>query len=142
MKKILIAMCSLMLLAGCSSSKGTMKEVTSSEVISMIENEEDFLLVVGTTTCSACIAYDEVLKEYAKNNEGTLYKLYIDKEETTTVDGVETRVDFASLQELIGVVEATPTNFFIIDGSVERTEVGMLDYRTLKDKVTQYLPLQ
>lgn len=144
MKKLAIFGLVAMLFTGCSQTKGTIVEKNSTTVLAEVENKESMILVIGSTTCPACQAYDEVLKEFIKNYDITITELYIDKEEVTTVnvDGKDTqkRVELEKLMDVIGTVQATPTTFIIVDGKVEYVKEGMLDYRTLKEKVLSYFP--
>ena len=56
MKKILIIVISVITifcLTGCGSPK-TYDEVTFEEVNNMIKDKEDFILMIGAESCSAC----------------------------------------------------------------------------------------
>ncbi len=142
MKKIfLIALVALML-SGCSSTKGKITEVSSIEAIEQIEDGKDILLVVGTTTCPACLAYDKVIEEYVKNYDFEINKLLIDNEPTVEVEVngemVEKRADFEKFMEVVGPIEATPTTLVIVDGEVVQTKIGMLEYRDLSNLINKY----
>ncbi|MGL5540209.1 MAG: conjugal transfer protein TraF [Erysipelotrichaceae bacterium] len=139
MKKIALFGLALMLfVTGCSQNKGEIVKKNSTEVMTMLESDPSMMLVIGSSTCSACIAYEEVMKEFTKNNEATIYELLIDEEPTEEVDGKQTRTGLIKLMEIIGEVTATPTTFWIVEGKVERVDIGVLDYRTLKDRFAEY----
>lgn len=144
MKKIAIFTLVALLFTGCSQTKGKVVEKNSTQVKTQLENKESMILVIGATTCPACIAYDEVLHEVVKNYETEIIEIYIDKEkvETVTVDGKDTqvRVELVKLFDVIGEITATPTTFFIVDGEIMYRKEGMIDYRSFKDQLLKYFP--
>lgn len=110
MRKILILIVALFMLTGCGGNK-TYDEISYDELNKMLEDKQDFILFIGSDTCSACNTYkgtlNDVIEEY-----GTDVKY----------------IDLASLSEaqessLISKfpITGTPTTVFITNGEEEDT---------------------
>lgn len=109
MKKILILFITLFMFTACGNK--TYDEISYDELNKMLEDKQDFILFIGSDTCSACNAYkgtlNDVIEEY-----GTDVKY----------------IDLASLSEaqessLISKfpITGTPTTVFITNGEEEDT---------------------
>lgn len=125
MKKLLwIALVIMFVVSGCSSKKNEQSLfVDSKTILDKIEADESFVFYVGSTTCSACIAYKPVVKEMNKNYDVNLLTINLDKD-----DNAEARqklIDFVSL-------EGTPTTVVIENGEIKKSFVGLLEYTELK----------
>lgn len=69
MKKILLItfiVANLFILTGCMGPK-TYEEISFSELKDKIENKEDFILFIGSETCSACSAYKITINKIIEN---------------------------------------------------------------------------
>ncbi len=137
MKKIILFLFTSFLLTACiDSDKVAVK--TTQEAVTMIENKETVIMVIGSTTCLACKEFDPVIEEFMKNYKVNLVKVYIDNEEVVDVNGEQKRVHFAKLEEKAGLIKNTPTTLFIKDGEVVGQVIGNTDYASFKNKVKEY----
>jgi len=112
MKKILIVMAfigSIFLLAGCGGPK-TYEEISFGELKQKIENKEDFILFIGSETCSACSAYKITLNKIIENYG--LDVKYIDLDKI----GEE---DYSYVRKL-AYFTGTPATVFIKDGKEDK----------------------
>ncbi len=137
MKKIIFVLFTMFLLTACMNSN-KVEVKTTQEAVTMIENKETVIMVIGSTTCLSCKEFDSVINEFVKNYEVNLVKVYIDNEETVNVNGEQKRVHFANLEEKVGAIKNTPTVLFIKDGENVGQVIGNTDYTTFKEKVKGY----
>lgn len=89
MKKIVIAFCILLLLAGCQSSASkTMSKTSADEVIRRIQRDDDnsFLLVLTTTNCYSCEEYEKVVEQLESEKEFDIYYIDVNNEEQSKLD--------------------------------------------------------
>lgn len=89
MKKIVIAFCILLLLAGChSSASKTMSKTSADEVIRRIQRDDDnsFLLVLTTTNCYSCEEYEKVVEQLESEKEFDIYYIDVNNEEQSKLD--------------------------------------------------------
>lgn len=86
---------------------GTLIKVNYADVKDMIDNKDDFVLVVSQSTCSHCATYKPKLKEIAEDYGLDIY--YIDYDTESSND----KNDFLNYFHLSG---ATPTTMFIKEG--------------------------
>ena len=84
---------------------GELKEITYNELTQKQANEEDFILIVSTSTCSHCATYKPKVKEIAEEYGIIVY--YID------YDKVSEPQNFLKEYNLTG---ATPTTLFFENG--------------------------
>ncbi len=113
MKKLLIAIAVLigvLCLTGCGGPK-TYDEIDYDKLSTMIEEKEDFVLFVGSETCSACSAYkvtvNKIVEKYGVDIK------YIDVSKLTEKQNSELTSNFA--------FSATPTTIFVTKGEEEDT---------------------
>ena len=68
MKKIGMIMIILgaLIITGCAPK--TYDEIDSKTLDKMVENKEDFVLFIGSTTCSACSSFKITVNEIVKNS--------------------------------------------------------------------------
>lgn len=128
MKKVLIILLILFGLTGCMGPK-TYKEITYEDFKSKIENKDDFILFIGSETCSACSAYKYTVNKIVEN-----YHLEINYIDISKLDEKE-------LGKLKSVVNfnGTPTTAFIKNGKEsEKRIVGNQKYSKVVEKLEDY----
>lgn len=119
MKKILIliVMVTAFCLTGCGGPK-TYDEVTFQELNDMIENKEDFILMIGAESCSACksykIALDKIIEKYKLDVK------YIDNDKLSDDEYADLQSNF--------YFTATPTTVFVENGKETDRMVGNKKY--------------
>ncbi len=125
MKKIVALIIVLLILVGCGSTGSNKLEVTPKEASALFENKEDFVLVMGSSSCSGCIVYKPRLQEVLNNKQGV--KLVYVEMDTANKEHL---VDFVenALQQTVTV---TPTTYFVKGGVVEDSFVGDRSYTDL-----------
>lgn len=137
MKKIVMILFTSFLLTACMNNK-SIPIKSAQEAVTMIENKETMIMVIGSTTCLSCKEFDSVIEEFVKNYDVNIIKVYIDDEDFVEVDGEKKRVHFAKLEEKVGTIKNTPTILFIRDGEVKGLAEGSISYSTFKTKVVEY----
>jgi predicted bacteriocin transport accessory protein len=105
LKKILALLLCMFILCGCSY-KSYIVDTTLDEVKEKIENKEDFILYIGSKTCSHCAQYRPKLEDVANEYEITVY--YVDVSTLST----EEENELKNIANYTG----TPTTAFIYDG--------------------------
>lgn len=126
MKKIFMLMIVLLfVLMGCSSKSGEINYVDVNQLNDKIENGDDFVLVLGLDTCSACIAYKPTLEELVNNKDLDIYYLQLkaswsDSAKQEVIDYFSDKLDYP--------IMGTPTTFFIKDGEIEDDIIGEVPY--------------
>jgi len=105
MKKILILISFIILLTGCVGPK-TYQTINYKKLEKMLNDNESFVLVVGSATCQACNIYRRTMEEVIK--EFSLMIYYVDVANFNNADIVK-------LDERFNIVY-TPTTIIIIDG--------------------------
>lgn len=126
MKKIFMLMIVLLfVLMGCSSKSGEINYVDVNQLNDKIENGDDFVLVLGLDTCSACIAYKPTLEELVNNKDLDIYYLQLkaswsDSAKQEVIDYFSDKLDYPIMR--------TPTTFFIKDGEIEDDIIGEVPY--------------
>lgn len=112
MKKILTMITMLFLvigLTGCSKFT-TYTELTYTELEEKLNNKDSFVLVLGSSTCSACAMYKETMEKVITDKQVEVFYIALDKL------GDE---DYSKVYSKF-LVLSTPTTVFIKDG-VETT---------------------
>lgn len=133
MKKIIVLIASFLLVLGACSSNKTTSEIKAQDVLDKMENKETFVVYLGTTTCSACIAYKPVVKEMMKNYDVTIYSVMLDNESDEAIK--------TALLEAMPI-QYTPATQLIVDGEVVKSYEGLLEYTELKKMLVEYAFLQ
>ena len=120
MKKILIIVISVITifcLTGCGGPK-TYDEVIFEEVNNMIKDKEDFILMIGAESCSACksykIALDKIIEKYKLDIK------YIDLDKLNEDEKADLQSNF--------YFNATPTTVFVEKGKETDRMVGNKKY--------------
>lgn len=144
LKKIILSVLLLsFVVTGCSEdkdkekvkveTKGSLQEISSKEAMKKLDNKEDFILIVGSSTCGNCIDFKKLIESFIVDYPVDFYEVVIDNEEVKMDDeGKEYRPDFLELQERIGDIDSTPTTFFFENGEIEDIFLGSKGYDDLK----------
>lgn len=111
----------------------------SIEVMQAIENKESMILVVGRTTCSACVHFQKTIRSFLETQTYAFTELMTDKE-TTAKDGNGKTIlpEFEKLEAVIGQIEYTPTLFRIENGVVVKSSVGSISEAELVEFLSGY----
>ena len=118
MKKIVILLCCLVLFVGCNNkTKEPYQEVSYSELQTMIENKEDFVLVMGSRQCSHCASYKVTMTDVVNKYGVTIY--YIDIYNLTDIELSKLNNKFS--------FTGTPTTVFVEDGEEKDPQFNRID---------------
>lgn len=128
MKKILtiIAVFALtIVLTGCNKYT-TYTEVSYDELQTKLENKDTFVIVMGSSTCSACAHYKTTMEKVIKDYQVEVFYLGLDK--LTEEEDTKIYSKF--------VVNSTPTTIFIKDGEETSTYNRLVGSRSYSDVVS------
>ena len=112
MKKGLFIIATIVLvfcLSGCGRT--TYDEITYSELNNMIEAKDDFVLFIGSETCSACSSYKITLNKLIEKYHTDIKYLDISKLSEKESSELQSRFPFTG----------TPTTVFITNGVEKNT---------------------
>lgn len=127
MKYLKIIVCALFLVifSGCGNKITTYDEIDYGEYSNMIENSEDFILYIGSASCSHCLEFKPTLERIIK--EYQIDVKYIDI-------SLLTEKEYAVLKNKTKF-QGTPTVVFVEDGIVQTSPkvVGALSYTKTVD---------
>lgn len=123
---VFVIMVTIIMVSGCSV-KSNIEEITYNEYLNLIDNNETFVLYVGSETCSACKIYKPILDEFLIEQE--LIVKYVDLDTLSSNDYNEFLKKIA--------VTGTPTTIFYkegkemtiltrINGSVDKEEINKM----------------
>lgn len=111
----------------------------STEVMQAIQKKESMILIVGRTTCSACIHFQKTIHSFLETEAYTFTELMTDKETAVKDENGKTVLpEFEKLEAIIGQLEYTPTMFRIENGVVVNTSVGSISETELKEFLDGY----
>ncbi len=125
MKKIIVVVSvMLLMLVGCSNNDEVLPFKSAAQVNDMLDNNATVVVVIGQTTCGACIQYKPVLEELVTNYDFEMAYVELDKDKN---DDVQQLVNDHLLE-----ASATPTTYVFVDGERVAMVVGYMDYRQTK----------
>src|SRR5690554_4395068 len=125
MKKIIVVLSvMLLMLVGCSNNDEVLPFKSAAQVNDMLDNNATVVVVIGQTTCGACIQYKPVLEELVTNYDFEMAYVELDKDKN---DDVQQLVNDHLLE-----ASATPTTYVFVDGERVAMVVGYMDYRQTK----------
>lgn len=114
--KIFVVICVLFLVFGLVACKselaGSLTEITMSDMLQKMDNDETFIVMFSQTSCSFCKAYKENLKEFMVDKPLHILLIEIDKEENQ--EAFDT-----FLAEKLTELEYLPATVYIKDGEIE-----------------------
>ncbi len=137
MKRIIgLLLIGLLVISGCSSAK-TINYIKTTQVMEKMDNKDDFVLIVGSSTCGACIAYKPILEEVVKNKEANIFYVQYDTEGIKADNSVD-EAGRANITKLFdeyfgGKITSTPSTLYIKDGKIDSMEAGLMSYVQLID---------
>lgn len=125
---ILIILIMLALYFGVDS--GPYNEISITELTTMVENENTFVLVIGQENCTYCDSYKETMKKIIDNYDLDIKYINVSQ---LSEEEVESLNEF-----LCSSYSGTPTTIFFVDG-IEKTTYNRIDgnqsYSIVKDKL-------
>lgn len=134
MKKIVsivLLIATVVCLCACGNSNTYEYTLTSSEILDKIANDETFIVYLGTSYCTHCADFNEIVPRYNKKYNLTISHIVLDEEQEHDADGI------ASLLETLPI-EYTPTTFFIVDGEIKESVVGVIEEDAMIDYLVTY----
>lgn len=129
MKKILIIVACLLCLTGCTKYKDY-TELTYDELNKKLDNKETFVLVIGSSTCSACAQYKETMKDVIKDKQVEIF--YLDLYKLNDEDRAKVDSKYS--------IKGTPSTLFIKEGKedIYNRLGGAESYSTVIEKLKQH----
>ena len=125
---ILVSVCLVVLVVALFGDKilgkSYLNEIKYNKVIEMIENKEDFILVISKTDCVYCNEYKPKLERIAKEYKIEMYYIQVD-----LMDAVERE----KLSEYINY-DGTPETVFIRNGE-EKTAASRINGNASIEKI-------
>lgn len=116
-----------MFICGCSALK-TYDEISYKKLNNMLDKKENFILFIGSSTCSACSSYkitlDKVIKKYGVDIK------YIDLSKLSDKEKGDVTAKFP--------ISGTPTTIFIENG-VENDTYNRIDGNVRYSKIVDKL---
>ena len=112
-----------------SPKDGELIEIDYEQVLEMVENKDNFVLLVSQSTCSHCATYKPKLKTIAKDYGLDIYYMDYDMENKDTQD------EFLERFNLSG---ATPTTMFFENGK-EKSLLNRIEGDLSSTKVLEKL---
>ena len=124
MKRLFIVVSVLfVLLAGCTPSDG-FPIVSAKDVTARLDANDSMVVVIGQTTCGACIEYKPILQELINNYDFNFAYVELDKDNRNDINEL--------VEKHLIQATATPTTYIFIDGELISSQLGFMDYRTTK----------
>ncbi len=106
------------------------KTVNQKELTQMVEDKKDFVVVVGSSTESTVLGYQEVMTKYTTKNRSTPF-YYLDSKDINNIE------DY--IQKTFDTSASYPVTLIINDGKVAAKREGALQYYSLYDFVKENL---
>lgn len=128
MKKISIIIVAIItiFLTGCTGPK-TYEEISYQQLNEMIENKQDFILLLGANTCSACKSYkfalDKVIEKYKIDIK------YIDNDKLSDDEYADLQSNF--------YFTSTPITIFVEKGKEKERMTGNKKYSQIVEKLKE-----
>lgn len=104
------------------------KTISESKLTDMVENKEDFVVVLGDSTNSTVLGFQEVMTKYTTKNRSTpLY--YVDSSKNDKFDSY--------VEKTFDTSVTYPATLIIKDGKVVAKKEGAMQYYSLYDFIKE-----
>ena len=117
---ILVILCLVLLIGALYGdkilSKSYLSEIKYDKVIEMMDNKEDFILLVSQTTCNHCMSYKPKLEDIAKEYKIQMYYIQVDLLNNEEKEKFEDYISY----------DGTPATIFIRNGE-EKTVASRIN---------------
>lgn len=127
MKKILITIIitiTSLTLVGCGGPR-TYDEINFDELTTMLDNKEDFILLIGAQSCSACKSYKVTIDKLIKNHKINIK--YIDNDKLSEEEYAKLMAHF--------YFTSTPTTILVKNGKEQERITGSKKYSQVEKKL-------
>ncbi|UTY38454.1 DUF2847 family protein [Allocoprobacillus halotolerans] len=104
------------------------KTISQSQLTQMVEDQEDFVVVLGDSTNSTMTSYQEVMTKYTTKNRSTPF-YYLDTSEIEDIDSY--------VEKTFDTNVTYPITFIIKDGKVTAKKEGYSQYYSLYDFIKE-----
>lgn len=142
--KVLLLICALVIFTftGCNSyerntDSGERIITLLDDVITMANNNETFVVLLGRPTCKDCVELDKVLNPYLENHAVKIYDVNLDNEGTSEEEIQRNR---KKINSVFTNFNSTPSLYYVKDGKIvdeliEETSEEALDKWIVKNKL-------
>lgn len=131
MKKLLMIVCLLLMVCGCSSSKGKPIEISASEALEKIQTEKQnsFLLYLTMENCYSCDEYEKIIQKLEEKEPFDVYYIRMNSNEEDN----EVKKALEELRVTIGTVKQIPSTYYFYQGSLlpENKKEGFIEEKDL-----------
>lgn len=104
------------------------KTINESKITTMVDNKEDFILVIGDSSSNEMYSFQNIMSEYTtKNRDTTLY--YLDTKDIEDADKF--------VEDTFDMTVTYPSTFVIKEGKVTAKQEGALQYYYFKDFINE-----
>ena len=130
MKKILVFLSILMVffVSGCGKKFTSYHEISYEEYVNMMENDDSFPLVIGSSTCSACSMFKQTMDSFIKKYQVEVYYIDISKLSEDDYNLLKSEVNFSS----------TPTTIFVENGKHTSVYYRIVGSDTMSNVINSY----
>ena len=104
------------------------KTISESRLTQMIKDQEDFVVVLGDSTDSTMMSYQEIMTTYTTKNRSTPF-YYLDTSEMKDIDNY--------VEKTFDTNVSYPVTFVIKDGKVVAKKEGYNQYYSLYDFIKE-----
>lgn len=129
MKKVLLFIMTILIITGCRNKIKSYDEINYKEYSNLIEQKQDFILYIGSATCSHCQEFTPTLKKVIKKYQLDIKYIDISKLEEK---------EYAILKNKTKV-QGTPTIVFIHKGVVDSGSDNKIQGSVSIDEVEKML---
>ena len=104
------------------------KTISQKQLTSMVEKQEDFVVVVGNSTDTTVLSYQDIMTKYTSKNRSTpLY--YLD---TNNIENVDQYIE-----DTFDTNVTYPSTLIIKDGKMTAKKDGIMQYYSLYDFIKE-----
>lgn len=104
------------------------KTISQKQLTSMVEKQEDFVVVVGNSTDTTVLSYQDIMTKYTTKNRSTpLY--YLD---TNNIENVDQYIE-----DTFDTNVTYPSTLIIKDGKMTAKKDGIMQYYSLYDFIKE-----